>query len=218
MIVPKISKEEVNAFPVVVFEGQITVVDNVAKAQKALAALSKEKLVGIDTETKPSFTRGQYHKVALLQISTENHCYLFRLNKQPFSAELAAFLSNPDIRKVGLALRDDFAGLNRHHRFVPANVVDLQSVVKDYGIMELGLQKIFAILFRQKISKSQRLTNWESTELTEQQQRYASTDAWAVLRIYKQLQQENKLTRKQLVSLMEQVAIAEQSNINIQQP
>jgi ribonuclease D len=217
MIVPKISKEEVNAFPVVIFEGQITLVDDVSKAHEALTALSKEKLVGIDTETKPSFARGQYHKVALIQISTDNHCYLFRLNKLHFPAELAAFLSNPDIRKVGLALRDDFAGLNKHHRFVPANIVDLQSVVKDYGILELGLQKIFAILFQQKISKSQRLTNWESVVLSEQQQRYAATDAWAVLRIYKQLQNEKKLTRKQLVELMEQVANAVQVNPNNQQ-
>jgi ribonuclease D len=218
MIVPKISKEEVNAFPVVVFDGQITVVDDVAKVHDALAVLSMEKLVGIDTETKPSFSRGQYHKVALLQISTNNHCYLFRLNKLHFPPELAAFLSNPDIRKIGLALRDDFAGLNKLHRFVPANIVDLQSVVKDYGVLELGLQKIFAILFRQKISKSQRLTNWESPELTVQQQRYAATDAWAVLRIYQQLQQEKKLTRKQLMALMGEVAIAGQTNSNIQQP
>jgi len=217
MIVPKISKEEVNTYPVVVFEGQITLVDDLSKAQAAIAKLSEEKLVGIDTETKPSFTRGQYHKVALLQISTENHCYLFRLNKLPFPQELAMFLSNPDIKKIGLALKDDFAGLNKHHRFVPANIVDLQSVVKDYGILELGLQKIFAILFKQKISKSQRLTNWESPELTELQQRYAATDAWAVLRIYQQLRQEKRLTRKQLMVLMEEVALATQPNSNIQQ-
>jgi len=209
MIVPKISKEEVNTYPIIVFEGQITLVDNLTRAQAAIAKLSQEELVGIDTETKPSFTRGQYHKVALLQISTENHCYLFRLNKLHFPKELAEFLSNPEIRKIGLALKDDFAGLNKYHRFVPANIVDLQSVVKDYGILDLGLQKIFAILFKQKISKSQRLTNWESPELTVLQQRYAATDAWAVLRIYQQLQQEKKLTRRELSELMAQVTNTE---------
>lgn len=202
MIKPKISKEEVNELPVVVFNGQISLVDDEAKVHDAIAALRKAKLVGIDTETKPSFTRGQSHKVALLQISTIDHCYLFRLNKIKFPKELGDYLSDKKVKKIGLALKDDFAGLNRHHHFKPENIVDLQGIVKDYGILELGLQKMYALLFNQKISKSQRLTNWESHELTEQQQRYAATDAWAVLKIYNQLQKENKLSKKELEQLM----------------
>jgi ribonuclease D len=202
MIKSKISKEEVNELPVVVFNGQIIVVDEESKVHEAVAALRKIRLVGIDTETKPSFTRGQSHKVALLQISTMDHCYLFRLNKIKFPKELGDFLSDKKVKKIGLALKDDFAGLNRIHHFKPENIVDLQGVVKDYGILELGLQKMFALLFHQKISKSQRLTNWESHDLTEQQQRYAATDAWAVLKIYNQLQKERKLSKIELEQLI----------------
>ncbi|MDD2286570.1 MAG: 3'-5' exonuclease domain-containing protein 2 [Paludibacter sp.] len=198
MIKPKISKEEVNELPIVVFEGKVRVVDSEDKVTDAMAVLCQQQVVGVDTETKPSFKKGLLHKVALLQISTEDQCFLFRLNKISFPKELGDFLSDKSVKKIGLALKDDFNGLNKLHRFKPENIVDLQSIVKSYGILELGLQKIFAIVFNQKISKSQRLTNWESPELTEQQQRYAATDAWAALMIYKQLMQEKKLTKAEI--------------------
>jgi ribonuclease D len=202
MLKSKISKEEVNLLPVVVFEGKITVVDDLSKIQPAIEELRKAKVVGLDTETKPSFTRGTYHKVSLVQISTLNHCFLFRLNHIGFPSALAEFLTDDSIKKIGLSLRDDFNGLNKHHSFKPENAVDIQTIAQSYGIMELSLQKIYAILFGKKISKSQRLTNWESSELTEQQQRYAATDAWASLQIYQQLMKETRLTRKQIEKLL----------------
>lgn len=209
MYKPKISKEEVNQMQVAAFEGKITVVDSLSDVQPAIEELRKFKIVGIDTETKPSFTRGTHHKVSLLQISTTDHCFLFRLNKIPFPTDLAVFLANEKIRKIGLALHDDFTGLNRHLAFKPANFIDLQSIVKNYGILELGLQKIFAIVFQQKISKSQRLTNWENDMLTDQQQIYAATDAWASLLIYQKLKSEKKLTKKQIEELMASIAAKE---------
>jgi ribonuclease D len=198
MIKPKISKEEVNELPIVIFGGEVRVIDHEDKMSEAIQILRQHNMVGIDTETKPSFKKGLLHKVSLLQISTEDICFLFRLNKIVFPKELGDFLSDKSVKKIGLALKDDFNGLNKHLRFKPENIVDLQSIVKSYGILELGLQKIFAIVFNQKISKSQRLTNWESPELTEQQQRYAATDAWAALMIYKQLMKEKKLTKAEI--------------------
>lgn len=198
----KISKEEVNQMPVVVFGGKITLVDDLSKIYPAIQELRQHDLVGIDTETKPSFTRGMHHKVSLVQISTSDHCYLFRLNKIDFPAALAEFLADSKIKKIGLSLRDDFNGLNKHHRFKPENTVDIQTIARNYGILELGLQKIYAIMFGKKISKSQRLTNWESVELTEPQQRYAATDAWACLHIYQQMMTEKKLTKKQIDKLL----------------
>lgn len=212
MFKSKITKEEVNLMPVVAFDGKITLVDELSKVQEAIEELRLSTVVGVDTETKPSFTRGTHYKVSLVQISTTGHCFLFRLNKIPFPTELADFFADEKIKKIGLALRDDFSGLNRHHAFKPANFVDLQSIVKNYGILELGLQKIFAIVFGRKISKSQRLTNWENAELTDQQQIYAATDAWASLLIYLQLMKEKPLTKKQIDKLMDDAA-AEQAAI-----
>ena len=202
MLKTKISKEEVNLLPVIVFEGKITLVDDLSKIHPAIEELRKSEVVGIDTETKPSFTRGTHHKVSLVQISTLDHCFLFRLNKIDFPASLAEFLADENIKKIGLSLRDDLAGLNKHHKFKPANCIDIQTIIQSYGVLELGLQKIYAILFEKKISKSQRLTNWENPELSEQQQRYAATDAWASLQIYLQLMAEKKLTKKQLDKIL----------------
>lgn len=209
MLKTKITKEEVNQLPVIIFEGKITLVDDISKIHPAIQELRKSKIVGIDTETKPSFTRGTHHKVSLVQISTLDHCFLFRLNKIDFPASLAEFLADENIKKIGLSLRDDLAGLNKQHKFKAGNCIDIQTIIQSYGVLELGLQKIYAILFSKKISKAQRLTNWENPELTEQQQRYAATDAWASLQIYLQLMEEKKLTKKQLDKILFEQAEAQ---------
>ena len=216
MFKTKITKDEVNQMPIAIFEGKITLVDDSSKIQQAIEELRKSVVVGIDTETKPSFTRGTHNKVSLVQISTLEHCFLFRLNKIDFPTSLAEFLADENIKKIGLSLRDDLSGLNKHHKFKPANCIDIQTIAQSYGILELGLQKIYAILFGKKISKSQRLTNWENPELTEQQQRYAATDAWASLQIYLQLISEKKLTKKQLDKILLENAL-EQRELREQQ-
>jgi len=216
MFKTKITKDEVNLLPVVIFEGKITLVDELSKIDPAIAELRRSPVVGLDTETKPSFTRGTHHKVSLVQISTLDHCFLFRLNKTNFPPALADFLADESVKKIGLSLRDDFSGLNKHQVFKPANFVDIQTIAQSYGIMELSLQKVYAILFGKKISKSQRLSNWESPELTEQQQRYAATDAWASLQIYLQLMTEQKLTKTE-IDKMVMKNFLEQKALNTQQ-
>ena len=198
MLKAKITKDEINLLPVILFEGGITLVDDLSKVHPAIQELRQSNVIGIDTETKPSFTRGTQYKVSLVQLSTLDHCYLFRLNKVGFPAALAELLADEKIQKIGLSLRDDLNGLNKHHKFKPAGFIDIQTIARDYGVLDLSLQKIYAILFGQKISKAQRLTNWENPELTEPQQRYAATDAWASLRIYLDLITHKKLTKKEI--------------------
>ena len=183
----KISKEDVALLEKDFFEGRIIVIQSNEEAKKAVAYLSEFKVVGIDTESKPSFKKGRQNKIALLQISTDECCFLFRLNIMGFSPELAAFLENQNITKVGLSLKDDFMMLRGISAFTPKGFVDIQSIIDNYGIGEKSLQKIYAILFGKKISKSQRLSNWEADVLTDAQKRYASTDAWATLKIYEKL-------------------------------
>lgn len=182
-----ITKEELAQLPVVSYNGRIVVVDRPEQAHAALRALANEKLLGFDTETRPSFHKGARHKVALLQIATADCCYLFRLNKLGICTEMVQLLENPDIIKIGLSVHDDFHAISRTQGFQPGGFVDLQCLVKDYGIADCSLQKIFAIIFGQRISKGQRLTNWEAETLTSSQQAYAALDAWACLKIYNYL-------------------------------
>ena len=195
------SKDLIQWLPLAAFGGEVIVVDTPEKVEEAVAYLSKQPAVGVDTESRPSFTRGVHYPTALLQIATEERCYLFRLTHVGMPQALADLFANPKITKVGLAFKDDIAGLRRRRDFKPANCIDLQTIVPRYGILDMGLQKIFAICFGRKISKAQQLTNWENSHLTPDQARYASTDAWATLLIYKDLMQTKPLPKAQVDAL-----------------
>ena len=196
-----IDKAAIQTLPVTFFEGEVIVVDKPEMVADAAAYLRQHTVLGVDTEARPSFKRGVHYPTALVQIATLERCYLFRLTHVGLPVEIAEIFANPDICKVGLAFKDDITGLRRRRDFKPANCVDLQSMVCKYGIMELGLQKIFAIIFGKKISKSQQLTNWENSHLTLEQARYASTDAWATLSIYLALQQVQPLSKRAVEAL-----------------
>ena len=150
--------------------------------------MKNQQIVGVDTETRPSFKRGMSHKVALLQVSTMDTCFLFRLNKIGMPQSLQNFLMG-DTLKIGLTLKDDFMMLRRRKdvHAEEGNWIELQDYVSRFGIEDRSLQKIFANLFGQKISKSQRLSNWEAETLSESQIKYAATDAWACVKIYNYL-------------------------------
>lgn len=196
-----IDKVTIQTLPVTFFEGEVIVVDKPDMVADAAAYLRQHTVLGVDTEARPSFKRGVHYPTALVQIATLERCYLFRLTHVGLPVEIAEIFANPNICKVGLAFKDDITGLRRRRDFKPANCVDLQSIVCKYGIMELGLQKIFAIIFGKKISKSQQLTNWENSHLTPEQARYASTDAWATLSIYLALQQVQPLSKRAVEAL-----------------
>lgn len=182
-----ITKEEISSFSVEEFTGRIYVIDNPVDSEKAVCYLSRFGMLGFDTETRPTFTKGFRRSVSLVQLSTSDTCFLFRLNGNGFPPSLISLLSNPEILKIGLSLRDDFLSMSRRMKFSPRGFVDLQQIVRNYDIEDISLQKIYAILFNRKISKSQRLTNWEAEELTEAQKKYAALDAWACLKIYEYL-------------------------------
>ena len=183
-----VNKAEIAALPKESFEGRIYVIYTEADAYKAVNYLNRYDVVGVDTETRPSFWKGQVHKVALLQISTEDTCFLFRLNRIGMPDFLQEFLMN-DVLKIGLSLRDDFRKLQKRKNVhaEEGNWIELQDYVSRFGIDDRSLQKIYANLFGKKISKAQRLTNWEAETLTEAQMLYAATDAWACVKIYKRL-------------------------------
>ncbi len=186
-----ISKAQLSELPIVSYTGYISVIDTEDAAKSALFFLNNQKIVGFDTETRPSFRKGKSNNVSLIQISTINHSFLFRINKLGFIEELKSFIENPNITKIGLSLKDDFAVLRKLSSLDPKGFIELQSFVKNYYITDCSLQKIYAIIFNERISKSQRLSNWEADVLSVGQQSYASIDAWACLRIYLHLKNGN---------------------------
>ena len=180
-------KQYISTLPKAEFQGKIVIIHSQREVQAAVEFLKKQTIVGVDTETRPSFRRGLTYQVALLQISTLDICFLFRLNMIGLPAELVQLLESPEILKIGLSLKDDISLLKRRAQFKPQGFIDLQDFVKTMGIEDMSLQKLYANVFGEKISKSAQLTNWENTVLTESQKKYAATDAYATLRIYLEL-------------------------------
>jgi len=183
-----ISKAEIRVLPIVAFRGRIITIQTVADAEKAVEFLLTQKIVGVDTETRPSFVSGKSYKVSLLQISTDEVCFLFRLNYIGFPVSIQRFLEDINVMKIGLSLKDDFGALHKRSNFEPVGFIELQDYVRQFGIEDLSLQKIYAILFGQRISKNQRLSNWEAEVLNDKQKLYAATDAWACLMIYRYME------------------------------
>lgn len=201
----KITKAEIATLPKVLFPGRIFVIYTEADADKAISYLQTQRIVGVDTETRPSFKRGTTHKVALLQISTSDTCFLFRLNQIGMPASLQEFLMS-DTLKIGLSLKDDFTMLRRRKdvHAEEGNWIELQDYVGRFGIEDRSLQKIFANLFGQKISKSQRLSNWEAETLSEGQMKYAATDAWACVEIYNCLSELERTGAYEVIKVEEE--------------
>ncbi|MDO4930869.1 MAG: 3'-5' exonuclease [Bacteroidales bacterium] len=173
--------------PRFLYEGPIVVVLGEKEAERAVAHLRTAPMLGIDTETRPSFRKGETHKVALLQIATEDICFLFRLCMMGLPDCLADLLADPKVTKVGLSLRDDFLMLRHRRDFEPAGYIELQQYATEMGIKDLSLQKLYANVFHQRISKNARLTNWEADALGESQKRYAATDAYTCIQLYHRL-------------------------------
>lgn len=186
IIYNKYDKTKIKDLPRVIFEGRIDVVINAEEAKKAVDYLLSRPILGVDTETRPSFTKGNQHLVSLLQVSDYDICFLFRLNSTGITPDIKRLLEDKSVPKIGLSLQDDMMSLHRMSAFKPGNFIDLQNHVKELGVEDLSLQKLYANFFHQKISKAQRLSNWEADILTDKQKRYAATDAWTCINLYEE--------------------------------
>lgn len=197
-----VSPEEIGALELASFPGVIEVIDTDGDAfHRALRYLKRQRVLGFDTETRPTFTPEQHSNgTALLQLSGSGKAYLFRLKTLGLPRPLAAILANPSITKVGAATPDDVKGLQKITKFAPKGFVDLQNIVWEYGIRDKSVKKMTAIILGVKISKAQQLSNWEAEHLSDSQQRYAATDAWVCREMYRKLMESEKhpLTPEQL--------------------
>ncbi len=198
-----IKPEEIAALELASFPGEIVVVNEAdgPEMDQAIRYLKNQKILGFDTETRPTFSPDQHSTgTALLQLSGGGKAYLFRLKKCGFPRALASVLANPKILKIGAATLDDVRGLQKITKFVPKGFVDLQNIVWEYGIRDKSVKKMAAIILGVKISKAQQLSNWEADNLSESQRKYAATDAWICREMYLRLMnsEKNPLTPEQL--------------------
>ena len=201
----KYDKAKISTLPRAVFEGRIVVVLTETEAQKAVDYLLAQPILGIDTETRPSFKKGRINQVALLQVSSHEVCFLFRLNLMGLSPSVIRLLEDQTVPRIGLSLHDDMMMLERRGEFNRGNFIDLQDKVKEIGIEDLSLQKLYANFFGQRISKRDQLSNWEADILKDKQKVYAATDAWTCILIYEELLRLEQTGDYELIKVVEDV-------------
>ena len=185
--IDKISNEQTALLPAVEFRGEIRIVEHERDIAAACKTLAEQPVIGFDTETRPSFRPGVTFRVSLLQLSTPTVCYLFRLNKIPLAQPILQLLEDRRVLKIGADVAGDLRSLRQIRHFRDGGFVDLQGIAPEWGIGEKSLRKLSAIVLGRRVSKAQRLSNWEAATLTDKQQLYAATDAWVCTRIYEQL-------------------------------
>ena len=185
--IDKISNEQTALLPAVEFRGEIRIVEHERDIAAACKTLAEQPVIGFATETRPSFRPGVTFRVSLLQLSTPTVCYLFRLNKIPLAKPILQLLEDRRILKIGADVAGDLRSLRQIRHFRDGGFVDLQGIAPEWGIGEKSLRKLSAIVLGRRVSKAQRLSNWEAATLTDKQQLYAATDAWVCTRIYEQL-------------------------------
>jgi ribonuclease D len=182
-----ITKEEINSLPLASFEGEVNLIIEPNKVIKAFDEITSHEVVGFDTETRPSFHKGQRYDVSLLQLALPEKVFLFRLNHTGITKEMISFLENDEILKAGIGLRDDIKALQKLKRFNADGFVELSSIAKSKGLQVESVKKLAGLVLGFRISKSAQTSNWESPNYTEKQINYAATDAWVCLRLYNSL-------------------------------
>ena len=185
--IDKISNEQTALLPAIEFRGEIRIVEDERDIAAACKYLAEQPVIGFDTETRPSFRPGVTFRVSLLQLSSPEVCYLFRLNRIPLDKAILQLFENKRLLKVGADVAGDLRSLRQIRHFRDAGFIDLQTIAPEWGIAEKSLRKLSAIVLGQRVSKAQRLSNWEAATLTDKQQLYAATDAWVCTRIYDRL-------------------------------
>ena len=192
----RLNKEHIRNYPVLSFKGKIHLICNKKDLKESLKILRRESVLGFDTETRPSFKKGENFSVSLLQLSTSEEAFLFRLNYLGLPDELVSLLANQNILKVGVAILDDVRALRKLKEFDAEGFVELANIGSDLGIVTCGLRSMAAIFFGVRISKKAQLTNWERPEFNSGQALYAATDAWICVEMYRFLESEKLLPEK----------------------
>jgi ribonuclease D len=182
-----ISHEEINALPLRTFPGKIVLVQEQQKLVRIFDEVKEHDVIGFDTETRPSFKKGETHKVALMQIALPEKVFLIRLNYTGVNSHIIEFLENHRLEKAGVGIRDDLHALKKITSFEPAGFTELAALAKASGLQVESVKKLTALLLGFRISKSAQTSNWEAQTLTQKQIEYAATDAWVCLEIRKRL-------------------------------
>lgn len=182
--IDSISKDALNKLPIRAYEGPIRVINDREQVASCIKILAQEKIIGFDTETRPSFERGVSYPPALLQLATSTEVFVFQFQALGGLGALRSILENPDIIKAGVALSDDIKQLNDCWKFTPRQFIEIGTMAKVLGLKQTGLRSLAGLLLGFRISKKEQRSNWARANLSRSQIIYAATDAWVSRELY----------------------------------
>ena len=183
-----ISREDLANLPIRRYEGPMVVVATPEELEEARSDLREERIVGLDTETRPAFRKGESHLPCLVQAATARAVYLFQLRRTETHPVLAELLADSRIVKAGISLKDDLRALKQVFDFKEQNMLDLGTVARSNGLGQTGVRNLAGILMGFRIPKGTKTSNWAARDLTPAQIAYAATDAWACRELYLKFQ------------------------------
>ncbi len=185
-----ISKEDLANLPIRRYEGKVSLVESPQALEQARADIRQERVVGLDTETRPSFRKGEVHLPCLVQAATAQAVYLFQLSRLDVFPALVELLAKPQIIKTGVGLAHDLRQLKLVFPFTVENVLDLGVVARRRGLGQTGVRNLAGMLLGFRIPKGNRTSNWAAPRLSPAQINYAATDAWACRELYLRFESE----------------------------
>ncbi len=184
-----ISREEMANLPIRRYDGEVRLVAAPEDLERELAALSRERVLGLDTETRPAFRRGESYPPSLLQLAGEDVVWILQLPRLDGTAAIKEVLESENVVKAGVGIAEDLRHLKKRLAFEPAAVVDVGELARRRGIDQTGIRNLAGIILGFRIPKGKRTSNWAAARLTRQQIAYAAMDAWAARALYLALAQ-----------------------------
>ncbi|WP_409053386.1 3'-5' exonuclease [Variovorax sp. GrIS 2.14] len=166
----------------------IVVVGTVDDAARAAADLLAARIVGFDTESKPTFAKNEVNTGPhLVQFSTMTTAYLFQLHRTDCIPTMQMLIDSTALLKVGFGLSTDLTLIRNRLGTEPRAVFDIDNEFRRRGYRKsVGVKTAVALVFDRRFMKSRKATtsNWANKQLTDSQIRYAANDAYASIRVY----------------------------------
>lgn len=178
------------AFEVLAMD-RIEVVTKESQSKEVWEVLKASRLVGFDTETKPTFHRGgKVRSPDLYQFATEDRAYLFPASLPGVMGVVKQLLLDEGVAKVGFDLKNDLKQIEVGFGERPRQMIDLDHEFRAMGYHQMiGASVAVALMFGKAFIKPKSVTtsNWSAYPLMERQIQYAASDAYVALRVYHEL-------------------------------
>lgn len=185
-----IEKDKIMDLPIGAFRGKISVITpntSHEKVAKAIRILGSGRILGFDTETKPAYRKGESYPIALIQLATDSHAFLFRVLDGRIPEGLRRIMQDPRILKIGQGLKHELRLLKKELRVDGRGFIDMLDIAHKLDCVPKSVRGLSAIFLGFRIIKSSQRTNWARSRLTDKQLLYAATDAWACLKVYMEM-------------------------------